>query len=73
MQSVDTEGFEGSEDDKDGGPSVIEGEGEVNEQLVCEACRRVMLLDNVVDVLEYNSKSQITGDKTCEYSLSQLS
>lgn len=33
-ETVDTESIEGGDDDKDGGPSVVEGEGKVDEELV---------------------------------------
>lgn len=59
-ESVDTEGVEGREDDEDGGPAVVEGEGEVHEDLVRDARGLVILLDDVVDV------SDRRGDEECE-------
>ena len=47
---VDAEGRECGEDDEDGGPAVVEREGEVHEELVGGVGRLVVLLDDVVDV-----------------------
>lgn len=46
----DTEGLKGGQDDEDGRPTVVEREGEVDEELVGDRARRVMLLDDIVDV-----------------------
>lgn len=51
LEGVDAEGLEGGEDDKDGGPAVVEGEGEVDEELVGPGLGRVIFLHDVVDVL----------------------
>ena len=50
-ERVDAEGLEGGEHDEHGRPAVVEREGEVHEELVSGGLRRVMLLDDVVDVL----------------------
>ena len=50
-RSVDAEGLEGSQDDEDGRPAVVEREREVDEDLVRSALGLVVLLDDVVDVL----------------------
>ena len=47
---VDAKCLESAEDDEDGGPAVVEREGEVDEDLVGGARRVVVLLDDVVDV-----------------------
>lgn len=49
-EGVDAEGGEGGEDDEDGGPAVVEGEGEVHEDLVGGRAGLVILFDDVVDV-----------------------
>lgn len=48
---IDTERLKCSEDYENGGPTMVKGKWKVDEELVAEALRRVMLLDNVVDVL----------------------
>ena len=48
---VDAERLERGQDDEDSGPAVVQGEGEVDEELVRKGLGRVVLLDNVVDVL----------------------
>ena len=51
VASIDTECLEGSQDNENRGPAVVQGEGEVDESLVESTLRGVMLLDDVVDVL----------------------
>ena len=51
LESVGAEGLEEGEDDEERGPAVVEREGEVHEELVSGGLRRVVLLDDVVDVL----------------------
>lgn len=48
---VNTKGLEGSEYNKDSCPAVIEREWKMDEELICEICRTMGLLDDVVDVL----------------------
>lgn len=50
LMGVHTKGFECGEDNKDGGPTVIKREGEMYKQLVSDVLRRMMLLDDVIDV-----------------------
>lgn len=45
-----TESFKGSEDDENSSPSVVQRERKVDEEFVSDRLRRVMLLDNVVNV-----------------------
>ena len=47
---VDTERSERGEHDKDGSPAMVEGEGQVDEELVRDIRGLVILLNNVVDV-----------------------
>jgi len=47
---VDPESLECCEDDKDGGPAVVEGEGEVDKELIIVVFGRVMFFDNVIDM-----------------------
>ena len=49
-ERVDAEGLECGEDDEDGGPAVVEREGEVDPQLVIDGRRRVEAPDDVIDV-----------------------
>lgn len=51
VQRIDTEGFERGEDNKDGSPTMVEREGQVDEYFICVALGRVMLFDDVIDVL----------------------
>ena len=48
--SVVAERLEGGEDNEDGRPAVVKGEGQVDEDLVRSALWLVVLLDDVVDV-----------------------
>jgi len=50
LECINAEGGEGRKDDKEDGPPVPEGEGKVDEELVCDGGWRVILLDNVVDI-----------------------
>jgi len=47
---IDTKCFERGQDNKNGCPAMIEGEGEVDEEFLGQALGRVMLLDDVIDV-----------------------
>lgn len=47
---VNTKGGEGREDDEEGCPSVVEGEGKVNEEFFPDRLSGVILLDDVIDV-----------------------
>ena len=51
-ETVDTKGIKRSDDDEDGGPTVVKREGEVDEELVGIRLGCVVFLDDVVDVLE---------------------
>ena len=50
-RGVVTEGFQEGEDDEDGRPTVVEQEGEVDEDFVGGALGLVELLHDVVDML----------------------
>lgn len=50
-ERIDTKCLEGSEDHQNGGPSVPERERKVHEYLVTRGRRRMLLLDDVVDML----------------------
>jgi len=50
LKRVGAEGFEGGEDDEDGGPAVVQAEGEVDEQLVGDVDGCVMLLHDIINV-----------------------
>ena len=50
-QSVYIERLEDGDNDKDCCPTVVEGEGEVDEELVIDGLRRMILFDDVVDLL----------------------
>lgn len=52
VEGVYTKCLKSSEDNKNGGPSVVEREGKVNKDFVRDILRCVMLLDDVIDVLE---------------------
>ena len=52
MMGVNTKSLERGEDNKDGGPTVIKRKGEMDKQLVSHVLWRVVLLDDVIDVLE---------------------
>lgn len=47
---IDSERFEGSQDDEHRGPTMVEGERKMNPKLVVERFRRMLALDNVIDV-----------------------
>ena len=47
---VNTKGLEGGDDEQDGCPSVVKGEGQVDEHLIREVLGRVVLFHNIVDV-----------------------
>ena len=51
-ESIYAKGFKGADDDEDGGPTVIQGEREMDEELITVRHCRVVLLNNVVDVLK---------------------
>jgi hypothetical protein len=55
---VDAESFKSRDDDENSGPAMVEGEWEMNEELVCEALRGVVFFHNIVDVLEGGQVSQ---------------
>jgi len=48
--SVDAKCLESGEDDENGGPAVVEGEGEVDPEFVIDVLATVRLLDDIVDV-----------------------
>lgn len=50
-ERIDTESLEGSENYQNGGPSVPERERKVHEYFVTRARRRMLLLDDVVNML----------------------
>jgi len=50
VDSIDAKGLEGGEDDEDGGPAVVEREGEMDPELVVDVLAAVGALDDVVDV-----------------------
>lgn len=50
-ETVNAKGVKGGDDDEDGGPSVVEREGKVDEELVAPGLGDVMLLDEVVNML----------------------
>ena len=50
-EAVNTKGLEGSEYNKNSCPAMVEREREMDKELICEICRTVGLLDDVVDVL----------------------
>lgn len=56
---VNTKGGEGREDDEEGCPSVVEGEGKVNEEFFPDRLSGVILLDDVIDVLRNMVASEI--------------
>jgi hypothetical protein len=56
--SVYTKGIQGANDDQDGGPAVIQGEREADENFISIGHCWVLLLDNIVDVLKYNTVSR---------------
>jgi len=57
-QGIDTEGFEGGEDDEDGSETVIEGEWEMDPEFVVDVLPNVMFPDNVVDVTDGAANEQ---------------
>lgn len=50
--SVDAECFEGSQEDEDGGPAVVEREGKMDEEFIAQVAGGVILLDDIVDVTD---------------------
>jgi hypothetical protein len=50
-EGIDTECLEAGQDDEDSGPTMVQREWKVDEELVTKALRRVELFDNIVDVL----------------------
>ena len=55
---VDTKGSESREDDEDGGPAVIQGEWEMDEEFVRNVGGLMMLLDDVIDVRHRGGNEQ---------------
>lgn len=49
-ERVSSECLKGGENDEDGGPTVVEGEGEVDENFITKRLRRMMLLYDIIDV-----------------------
>jgi len=49
-ESIDTEGLECGKEDKDGRPAMVEGERQVNEDLVTPRIGNMVLLHDVVDM-----------------------
>lgn len=49
---VDAECLEAGQEDEDGGPTVIEGEGKVDEEFIAQGVGSVILLDDVIDVTD---------------------
>lgn len=62
-ESVDAKRLEGGDNDEDGGPAVVEREGEVDEDFVAERLRSVVLLGNVVDA-GYRAADQECNDES---------
>jgi hypothetical protein len=63
-EGIYAKGVKGADDDEDGGPTVIQGEREMDEELITVSHCRVVLLNNVVDVLKIykcQSGSKIRG------------
>jgi hypothetical protein len=56
--SVYTKGIQGANDDQDGGPAVIQVEREADKNFISIGHCGVLLLDNIVDVLKYNTVSR---------------
>lgn len=50
-EAADTESVECGDDNEDGGPTMVEGEGEMDKEFISIRLGRVVLLDDVVDVL----------------------
>jgi hypothetical protein len=50
-ETVDTKSVKGGNNDEDGGPSVVEREGKVDEELVAPGLGDMMLLDDIVNML----------------------
>jgi hypothetical protein len=48
---VDAESFKSSDDNENCGPAVVEGEWEMDKELLCEALRGVVFFHDIVDVL----------------------
>ena len=51
VNGIDTERLKGAQNDEDGGPTVVQREWKMNEDLIGVGLGRVMLLHNVIDVL----------------------
>ena len=51
IEAVYAKGVESGDNDKHGRPTMVEGEGEMNEEFIAQRLRDMMLLHNVVDVL----------------------
>lgn len=51
VKLIDAESLETSEDDEDGGPTMVQGERKMDEELISQRFRDMVLLDDVVDVL----------------------
>jgi hypothetical protein len=49
-QSIDTESLETGQDNKNSCPAMVEGEGQMDEDFIGKALRRMVLLDDIVDV-----------------------
>lgn len=63
-EGIYTEGGECREDDEDCRPTVVEREGEVNEELVCCAFGLMALLDDVVN-MGNSARDEKGEDKRC--------
>ncbi len=61
---VDAEGFKGGEEDEDGGPSVVEGEGEMNPDFVVQALGSMMAAHDVVYMRDGGGNEQ-SEDEGC--------
>lgn len=51
-KGIDSKGGEGRKNYKNSGPSLVKGEGEVNEDLVSDVGGGVVFLDDVIDVCD---------------------
>ncbi len=51
VKGTDTKRLEGGQDDKDSSPTVVKREWQVNKDFIGSALRRVMLFDDVVNML----------------------
>lgn len=50
VKLIDAESLETSEDDEDGGPTMVQGERKMDEELISQRFRDMVLLNDVVDV-----------------------